>query len=651
MSTFVAMEYAAPADDLMTDYRRFVQGLDCGAQGKRLRLRAAEQFIERFCDIATWMRRSTPARLTDLERTGAWPFVTWCFVSGAVIPDVDLLGARAKGAHFSSWALAHPSDVARAREVAVALSWHSAWAEQVCRMQLAFVCMTSGVDLDGLDEDGLGAFAAAVRAAPSITANHRQVVLSRHAALGQVCFQLGLVKTAPPHPNLRPRTPAERASGVPQPAIKDAVARYLTTVAATLRPTTVHDKADNLVLFFVWLHTSHPEIVRLCDLTRGVVEEFLVWNHGRPSQGRRRRGEPVSISRQHQAVSVLRTFIDDLIFWEWPDRPSRPLVHSSDLPKLLHHVPRALTPTVDLALMAGVAQLHDVAARCAIRILRGTGMRIGELLELELDCLLDFPGRGTWLRVPIGKLGTERTVPLDDETLEAFDEWMGHRGRQRAVPHPRTGQPADLLFLIRGRNMGEGRVRKGLAEAVRLAGISDQRGQPLHITPHQLRHTYGTALINGGMSLQALMALLGHVTPEMTLRYAHLASDTIKDAYDDAMAKVRRRRPVFVAGAAGAFVPDRVQWLHAEMLKTRLTGGYCARHPAAGPCPYANVCEQCDNFAPGKEFTGALDAQLADVVALRDDAAERGWTAEADRHARVIESLQGHLNRLERTAP
>ena len=218
------------------------------------------------------------------------------------------------------------------------------------------------------------------------------------------------------------------------------------------------------------------------------------------------------------------------------------------------------------------------------------------------------------------------------------------------MPHPRTGQPADLLFLIRGRPMGEGRVRKGLAEAVRLVSITDQRGLPLHVTPHQLRHTYGTTLINGGMSLQALMALLGHVTPEMTLRYAHLASDTVKDAYDEAMAKVRSRRPASVAGTGGSFVPNRVEWLHAEMLKTRLAAGYCARHPAAGPCPYANVCEQCENFAPGRGFTSALTSQLADIVELRDDAEHRGWRSEVDRHNRVVESVQGHLDRLKSTA-
>ena len=121
-----------------------------------------------------------------------------------------------------------------------------------------------------------------------------------------------------------------------------------------------------------------------------------MWNHGCPSQGRRRRGEPVTVSWQHQAVSTLRTFFDDLIFWEWPDRPPRPLVHASGLPRLLQHIPRALAPTVDTALMARVARIDDVAARSAIRILRGTGMRLGELLELELDCLLGFSARGTW---------------------------------------------------------------------------------------------------------------------------------------------------------------------------------------------------------------------------------------------------------------
>lgn len=186
-----------------------------------------------------------------------------------------------------------------------------------------------------------------------------------------------------------------------------------------------------------------------------------------------------------------------------------------------------------------------------------------------------------------------------------------------------------------------------LAAAVRNAGLFDQSGAPLHVTPHQLRHTYGTTLINGGMSLQALMALLGHVTPEMTLRYAHLASDVVKESYDEAMRKMAPRRRVLVAGPTGNFVPKYVEWIHSEMLKTRLAAGYCSRHPAAGPCPYANVCETCENFAPGPAFRGTLTSQLADIITLRDDAQDRGWTAEAERHQRVADAIERHLHRME----
>ena len=64
--------------------------------------------------------------------------------------------------------------------------------------------------------------------------------------------------------------------------------------------------------------------------------------------------------------------------------------------------------------------------------------------------------------------------------------------------------------------------------------------------------------------------------------------------------------------------------------------------------PYANICEQCDNYVTAPEFIPQLQAQLADIIALRDDAAARGWHTEVARHSRVIASIQGHLKRLTR---
>jgi len=93
-------------------------------------------------------------------------------------------------------------------------------------------------------------------------------------------------------------------------------------------------------------------------------------------------------------------------------------------------------------------------------------------------------------------------------------------------------------------------------------------------------------------------------------------------------------------------VPDRVAWLRTEMLKTRVAHGYCSRHLAAEACPYANICEQCDNFTTSTEFLPQLQTQLTDEIALREDAQASGWDSEVARHARVIASLQRHLTRL-----
>jgi len=300
--------------------------------------------------------------------------------------------------------------------------------------------------------------------------------------------------------------------------------------------------------------------------------------------------------------------------------------------------------------MAAVAQLDDPLARTALQVLRVTGMRVGELLDLELDCLVDFASHGTWLRVPLGKLASERMVPLDEHALAVLDNWMAQRGQQRALPHPRLERPADFLFCERGRRPTAFRLRRALDAAAQTAGLRRPDGTPLHVTPHQLRHTYGTSLINAGISLPALMALMGHVTPEMTLRYAKLASSTVRAAYQTAMDKVRVRQSLPLLVGPAPTVPSRVEWLRAELLKTRVAHGYCSRDLVAEACPYANICEQCDNFVTTTEFLPALQAQLADVRALRDDAEARGWHSEVARHARVITSIESHVRRLQQAA-
>src|SRR5215472_8256600 len=182
-----------------------------------------------------------------------------------------------------------------------------------------------------------------------------------------------------------------------------------------------------------------------------------------------------------------------------------------------------------------------------------------------------------------------------------------------------------------------------------------QRGSDEGREPHrvvlqaEVFDTVGKPLptsFNAGMSLQALMALLGHASAEMTLRYAALAAPAIRTAYEEAMNKARSRLTLPIAPAGQPIIPGRVEWLRGEMLKTRVAHGYCYRQVAGEDYPYANICEQCDNYVTAPEVIPQLQAQLADITALRDDAAARGWHTEVARHSRVITRIQVHLQRL-----
>jgi integrase len=119
----------------------------------------------------------------------------------------------------------------------------------------------------------------------------------------------------------------------------------------------------------------------------------------------------------------------------------------------------------------------------ALLLLRATGMRIGELTMLELDCVHEVPGQGAWLKVPLGKLLTERMVPIDDETIQIIDRITEHRSPGRPLRHPRTGKPADFLLTHQGRRISAETIRDELHRAAAQTGLNG-------VVPHMLRHTY-----------------------------------------------------------------------------------------------------------------------------------------------------------------
>ena len=288
----------------------------------------------------------------------------------------------------------------------------------------------------------------------------------------------------------------------------------------------------------------------------------------------------------------------------------------------------------------------------ALLLTRGTGLRLGELRDLELDCVHEIDGHGAWLKVPLGKLGTERMVPVDEETLVLLDRIVARRTPGRALPHPRTRRPTEFLLVHQGRRVSAHALREQLARTAQAAGLGK-------ITPHALRHTYATALVNAGVSLQALMQLLGHVSAAMSLRYGRLFDTTVRAEYERALTQAKAALaaaqptsapapslPGATVGppVAGAPLPlhditGGRDWRDTPTIKSRLAGGFCLRAPAQGSCAYANICEHCPNFRTDPGFLAVLGAQRADAAALAADADDRGWADEATRHRGLADRL------------
>ncbi len=516
---------------------------------------------------------------------------------------------------YAGWAARHSDDVGRLKEVTARFGWSANWAKDLVAA-MAVICLSADETLDELNDRDFDGFVAALDDWPSAGRDARNHNSARAYSLHQVCYELGICHSTP-RTNRRPAaTLAEHLEAIPQPEIRRIAHRYLQVVATTLRPSSVLLRTDSLVILGEYLAAHHRDVSRLEQLERHHLEGFLAWNHGRPWRDGWR-----ETSRFRPTCPSTPWSTCERSSRTWPSRVGR-----SAQPASSYSPPTS---------PASIVHCHEL---CRLTPTGSSWPRS--------PTLWDTPTHGTWVKVPVGKLGTERTVPPRRRHPRRFRRVdVAPRSSTTAHASPRR-PPRRILFMERGRRLSAYRLRHGLDDAVTDTGLVGRGGQPLRVTPRTLRHTYATSLVNAGMSLQALMAVFGHVSAEMTLRYASIASPTVRAAYQAAMGKIRARSALVVAPAGKTAVPDPIEWLRAEMLKTRVAHGYCARELVTEACPYANICEQCENYVTAPEFGPALQSQLDDIHTIRDDAQARGWDSEVARQERVIASLERHLQRL-----
>jgi integrase/recombinase XerD len=296
---------------------------------------------------------------------------------------------------------------------------------------------------------------------------------------------------------------------------------YLTWLAVERgrRPNTLSAYRRDLAAYVAWLDGRGRSIdgVTATDINQYVG---VLRDSGRA---------PASVARATVSVRNLHRFLAT-------EREGTPdPAEAIDVPTVPAGLPKALSEADVVCLLDSVVghEPADLRDRVVLEMLYGTGMRIGELCGLSLG---DVDVDGGLTRV-LGKGGKERVVPLGRPARAALREWLGPGGRASMAPRrwARRGDAEALLLNRRG-----GRLTRQAAWAI-VRRQGDRVGLGDRLTPHVLRHSCATHLLDHGADLRVVQELLGHASISTTQVYTKVSAERLRTAFDAAHPRARQK--------------------------------------------------------------------------------------------------------------
>lgn len=188
-----------------------------------------------------------------------------------------------------------------------------------------------------------------------------------------------------------------------------------------------------------------------------------------------------------------------------------------DRPKLAKHLPYTLTvKEIDKLLDIALVTVFDYRDKAMLELMYGTGLRVSELVSLTV---YDVDFYNAFLRIK-GKGSKERIVPINNASLKYLKLYLD---RRCLLLKKKT---SDELFL---NARGEGISRQGFFK--NLKKILTKKGMPTNISPHSLRHSFATHLIENGADLRSVQTMLGHSDITTTKIYTHISNEKVTKDY------------------------------------------------------------------------------------------------------------------------
>lgn len=224
-----------------------------------------------------------------------------------------------------------------------------------------------------------------------------------------------------------------------------------------------------------------------------------------------------TLKRQgYASASIYRALIAVKVFFRFLTREgviqSNPALYL-ETPKLWQLIPEVLTcEEVELLIKQPDEKVWQGARdRAILEILYASGLRVSELCSLDIHSVDDRVVR------VMGKGGKERVVPIGEEAINALDHYLNFRDKIEQQP---------LFINNRGKRIDRNAVWKMIKEYAKKAGIEK------NISPHTLRHSFATHLLDNGADLRIIQEMLGHASISSTERYTHVSQSKLREAFE-----------------------------------------------------------------------------------------------------------------------
>jgi integrase/recombinase XerC len=296
------------------------------------------------------------------------------------------------------------------------------------------------------------------------------------------------------------------------------IERFLTSlVRANASPLTVKNYGADMRLFAEYFTPPGEATPPVTNFEPLLIREFMADCYRRGNGNR-------SVARR---LSTLRAFFGFLVKEGILAKNPAKLVATPKIPKSL---PPVMTAEQTNTLIDGLPETQPgdkhpgklLRDRMIFELLYGCGLRVGELVGLNLD---DFDWKERWVRVR-GKGRKERQVPFGKKAAEAIERYVAERRSTPRGEHELAAQSAPLVV----NNRGDRLTTRSVERVVKYYGLMLAGDPSLH--PHSLRHAYATHLLTEGADLRAIQELLGHTSLATTQKYTQLSLRDLMEVYD-----------------------------------------------------------------------------------------------------------------------